>query len=296
MPVEDARESGAPMSGGVSGPSFLGLAGGSSGSADYLLEDEPSGAWRKWAVLLLLILVGVLGYLQWKTNWRAQPATPPPEQSAPPSTAPQGKAAPASDVTGVPAPSDQQAAKPADSAQPPAGKDSASPPSPEKPNAEDAAASDTASKKSDPASKKKDKDAEADDQKDDSGEQPPAKSQPKPISQARKPAADRSTTTDSQRDPMLYMAQRYLYGQGVRHDCDQAMIYMRAANQKASAPARSQMGALYATGHCVPLDRVRAYQWFTSALNLEPTNPDLQRERNNLWAQMSSSERQQAVK
>ncbi len=286
MPVEDARENGVPMS-GVSGPSFLGLAGESSGSADYLLEDEPSGGWRKWAVLLLLVLVGVLAYLQWKTNWRAQPSTPPPAQSAPASSAPQGSAAPASEATGVPTPSDQQAAKPADPVQTPGGKDSAMPPSPDKPKSDDAATSETQPKKTD---------AEADDQKDDSDAQPPDKSEQKPISQARKPAADRSTSTDSQRDPMLYMAQRYLYGQGVRHDCDQAMIYMRAANQKASAPARSQMGALYATGHCVPLDRVRAYQWFTSALTLEPANSDLQRERNNLWAQMSSTERQQAVK
>ncbi len=121
-----------------------------------------------------------------------------------------------------------------------------------------------------------------------------ATSPDKPKSNAA--AAHHSTTaTDSQRDSMLSMGQKYLHGRGVRRDCEQAMVYLRAANERASASARSQMGALYATGYCVPLDRVRAYQWFTSALNVEPGNPNLQRVCNNLWTQMSSDERQKAM-
>ena len=293
MPVEDARESGAPMSRAqVSGPSFLGLADPAPGSGDYLLEDPPSGAWRAWAVLLLLVLLGVLGYLQWKTNWRAQPSSPPPAQSSPSDSQPQGKASPASDATGIPAASQQAASlhdpffevsktrdkgKPAAASDKNAAEEKESPPD----KGRGAAAGD------DPPEKPK--------------EQPAARPEHKPRSHLRNPAAERSTTeasatAESQSDAMVLMAQRYLYGQGVRRDCDQAMVYLRAANQKASAAARSQMGALYATGYCLPLDRVRAYQWFTSALNLEPSNPALQRERNNLWAQMSSDERQQAVK
>ncbi len=280
MPVEDARDSGAPLSSaGVSGPSFLGLAGSASGSGDYLLEDEPSGVWRVWAVLLLLVLIGVLAYMQWKTNWRPQLPSAPPASAAPaPSDQPQGKAGPPSEVNGVPA-ATQQAANLSDPF------------------------FDVAKNKKNDSPDKKQPAADAQESPPDKGagddqpnEQPAAKPEPKARSHFRKPAAERSTTSDPQHDPMVLMAQKYLYGQGVRRDCDQAMVYLRAANQKASAAARSQMGALYATGYCLPLDRVRAYQWFTSALNLEPENPSLQRERNNLWAQMSSNERQQAVK
>jgi hypothetical protein len=287
-PVLTARE---PERRVVSGPSFLGLADSSPGNADYLLEEESHNGWRKWAVLLLLVLIGVLVYLQWKTNWRAQPASPPPSQNAPsPANQPQGSAAPASETTGVP-PAQQASAQPQPTAeQAPPGKEAASAADKQKP--EEAAAD----KNSDKTAAKKD-DSAAEEPSGQSDEQPSAESEHKaraPISQARKPAADR--TAETSQDPMLLMARKYLYGQGVRRDCDQAMVYLRAANQKASAPARSQMGALYATGYCVPLDRIRAYQWFTSALNVEPGNPSLQRERNNLWAQMSSDERQQAVK
>lgn len=308
MPVEDARDRGAPErvavasrpaerpSTRVSGPSFLGLAdNGSSGGADYLLEDEPHNGWRKWAVLLLLILIGLLAYMQWKTNWRAQPASPPPSQNAPtPANQPQGSAAPASEATGV-APAQQASAQPQSTpAQPPESKEGTSAAA-EKSKPEEPASAD---KTPDKSAGKKD-DSAAEEPSDQADQQAPAESDHKsraPIAGNRKPAADRSAAGDTQTDPMVVMAQKYLYGRGVRRDCDQAMVYLRAANQKASAPARSQMGALYATGYCVPLDRVRAYQWFTSALNVEPENPSLQRERNNLWAQMSSDERQKAVK
>lgn len=300
MPVEDARENGAPLRpnvivtsrgedlrpSAVSGPSFLGLADGSSGSGDYLLEDEPSGGWRKWAVLLVILIIALLFYLQWRTSWRAQPSPPAPAQTAPPQTAPQGSAAPASEATGVPAANSQQAAKQPDASNtPPAGNPEASAVAPaDKPKSGDLAEQHPAA-------------ADPEDGKDaDQPEEQPA-AEPARQANARKPAAERpSSASEPQRDPMLFMAQKYLYGQGVRKDCDQAMVYLRAANQKPSAPARSQMGALYATGYCLPLDRIRAYQWFTSALNVEPGNASLQRERNNLWAQMTSAERQQAVK
>ena len=299
MPVEDARESGAPVHarvaprGNVSGPSFLGLADAPPSSGEYLLEDEHRSHWRAWAVVLLLLLLGVLGYLQWKTNWRAQPTQPPPaqEQSAPTSSQqPQGSAAPASEATGIPAAAPQNAAKtPAPAPQPPA-KDAAPAAAPDHSQSGDASAK-AAPEKSDAAPS----DSAEEDQPEKTEETPAAKPAPRSKLRPSKPAAERDSV-EPRRDPMVLMAQRYLYGQGVRRDCDQAMVYLRAANQKASAEARSQMGALYATGYCVPLDRVRAYQWFTSALNVEPANPALQRERNNLWTQMSSDERQQAVK
>jgi hypothetical protein len=94
-------------------------------------------------------------------------------------------------------------------------------------------------------------------------------------------------------DSLLLLAQKYLHGRGVPENCEQGLIYLRAAQQH-SAKARSQLGALYATGHCVPQDRVEAYRWFTSALTLDPHNVWLNRQRNILLAQMTSQERQRA--
>ena len=94
-------------------------------------------------------------------------------------------------------------------------------------------------------------------------------------------------------DSLLLLAQKYLHGRGVPENCEQGLIYLRALQQR-SAKARSQLGALYATGHCVPQDRVEAYRWFTSALALDPHNVWLNRQRNILLAQMTSQERQRA--
>lgn len=85
---------------------------------------------------------------------------------------------------------------------------------------------------------------------------------------------------------MLLLAQKYLQGRGVRQNCEQGLIYLRAV-QPMSAKVRSQFGALYATGHCVPEDRVEAYRWFTSALALDPNNVWLKRQRDTLLARMN---------
>jgi len=69
-------------------------------------------------------------------------------------------------------------------------------------------------------------------------------------------------------------------------------VYLRQAVRQPSPRARSQMGALYATGTCVPQNRVEAYRWFTSALDLDPRNPWLARERDILYSEMTPTERQ----
>jgi len=80
----------------------------------------------------------------------------------------------------------------------------------------------------------------------------------------------------------------------VRRDCATGLAYLRQAMKRPNPAAASQMGALYATGTCVPLDRVAAYRYFTSALQMAPSNPWLARERDELYGQMSSAERRQA--
>jgi hypothetical protein len=90
--------------------------------------------------------------------------------------------------------------------------------------------------------------------------------------------------------------QAYLYGNGVERDCGQALVYLRKAADMGNAQARSQLGALYATGHCVPLDRARAYNWFSLALRASSGHSIwVERNRQMLWDQMTESEKARAL-
>src|SRR5262249_48914705 len=61
--------------------------------------------------------------------------------------------------------------------------------------------------------------------------------------------------------PELLKAQQYLQGRGgVAPNCEQGLVYLRAAAQKNEPAAAVQMSTLYATGHCVQMDRVMAYR------------------------------------
>jgi hypothetical protein len=85
----------------------------------------------------------------------------------------------------------------------------------------------------------------------------------------------------------------YLEGRGAPHDCNQALALLKAAAAKGNPQAASQLGALYATGHCVSMDRPTAYRWFSSAL-AERHNSLVEYNRQMLWSQMSEAERLQA--
>jgi TPR repeat protein len=93
---------------------------------------------------------------------------------------------------------------------------------------------------------------------------------------------------------MLAEGQRYLYGQGVRKSCEQALNLIHGAANEGNAEARSQLGGMYATGNCAPFDRVTAYRWFTLALSASPRNPRVQQTRDMLWREMTDTERQRA--
>jgi TPR repeat protein len=101
-------------------------------------------------------------------------------------------------------------------------------------------------------------------------------------------------TVSPENDPLLKLAQKYIHGHGVRADCVTGMAYLRQAMKRPNYAAASQMGALYATGTCVPLDRVEAYRYFSSAMQMAPSNPYLGQERDKLYGQMTSAERRQA--
>ena len=54
------------------------------------------------------------------------------------------------------------------------------------------------------------------------------------------------------------------------------------------------MAALYSSGHCVQQDLVKAYKWYSSAHDLQPGNRWIERNMNQLWAQMTPDERHKA--
>jgi TPR repeat protein len=90
---------------------------------------------------------------------------------------------------------------------------------------------------------------------------------------------------------MLLSGEKDLYGRGVRQDCNQALVYFRAAAQDQNAPAMSHLGAMNASGHCVTASRVAAYKWFALASELEPSNQWISRSLNMLWRDMTPQER-----
>jgi ribosomal protein L40E len=121
----------------------------------------------------------------------------------------------------------------------------------------------------------------------------PSKPLPKP-----RPAADASaaTSADAQNAALLNNAQKYLYGQGVPQSCDRALNYLRQAVDNDSAKAKSTLGGMYATGHCVPLDRAVAYKWFALALRQSPNNSYLSHDLEMLWNQMTPAQKQLAIR
>jgi len=92
------------------------------------------------------------------------------------------------------------------------------------------------------------------------------------------------------------LADMYIKGNGVPRSCEQALVLLRSAATKENAPARNRLAALYANGTCVTRDRVRAYEFLTSALAADPNSDWARESRELLWDQMTPSERTLAQK
>ncbi|MGD0212415.1 MAG: zinc-ribbon domain-containing protein [Terriglobales bacterium] len=88
----------------------------------------------------------------------------------------------------------------------------------------------------------------------------------------------------------------YLYGRGMPENCDAAMKYLRAASAKSNAKARSMLGTMYDTGHCVARDLPTSYLWFAQALRADPNNQILEKDLSAVWNQMTPPERQLATR
>lgn len=117
-----------------------------------------------------------------------------------------------------------------------------------------------------------------------------ASSAPKPSS--RKPAAAAPVYDNSQLDE----AQKYLQGRGVPQDCNRGLELLRNAAKQPNPKARTQMAALYMSGHCVTQDAAQAYTWFSRAQELEPRNRLIERNMDSLWARMSDEERRKVLR
>lgn len=259
----------------IGGHSFLGLSDESEDEGQYLLEDEASsgGVLRKLVLVAILAAIGGLIFVGWRSGFlanskllqsvRPQPAASPSPQSTDQESAPLADTSQKNPATKA-APDQAAAATPSNAEEPDATSGKA------------ASAGGIAGKPVDTSAEK------------------PAPSTEKPLP-ARTKASEEIPAGPRKPSAMLVQAQNYLQGKGgVKQNCEQGLIYLRAATEKNEPAADVQMGALYASGHCVPQDRVTAYRWFNSAHELDPTNPWIQTNLDQLWAQMTPQEQQRA--
>lgn len=265
---------------GIQGPSFLGLSDEPEGEGDYLLEEEHSGGGLR-KLVLLAILAAILGliFVQWRSSFRAspRPAESPASEPTPSPPGPQG--AVQSSPSPSPAPQGLEPFATAEaSTHDPAAKPQPSPgtENPFADNGKQALQQAFGSRANIPA---------------------PPENTPTPAENqksAKNSFDDGSNQAPARPSSMLIKAQQYLQGApGVAQNCEQGLVYLRAAAQKNDPAAAVQMGALYASGHCVKQDRVMAYRWFNSAHELQPSNQWIQKNLDLLLAQMTPDERRQ---
>jgi hypothetical protein len=294
-----------------------------SGNVDYLLDDEeePKRGWGKLLVIVVaLALAGGLGYLRWKQggfDWlkagdKKPQATQPSADAAPSGTdnngspagaaaAPDGAASAAGGAATSPA-AGGTAAPPAETAAPqatpsqtapsPAAAESSQNNSPATPQA---TGSETKLGEANPPADSASENADSD-----SDKQSPEQEQPAaPKAAARKTATAKPTAAKpSPAKPVdsVAEAQRYIYGRGVRQDCDHGLKMLKSSAGQSDAKAMISLGALYSTGTCAPHDLPTAYRWFALALHKQPDNQALQDDLQKLWSQMTQPERQLAIK
>jgi len=289
---------------------------------DYLLDEvPPTSHWRLYLALALLILAGVLFWIQWgrgqfDTSYLGSLIHRP--QSAPASPSGEGTGASENtpDSSATSANGQNSSASPSASSQGSSGESASAvnpqkatapaasqPPrdTPEQPSAgaseqganagapaaaggatgsANPAAADTAPVATTPATKSSDSSARI-------------STRQRAVSAAAASATAAPKNPDS--EALVDTAEKYLDGQGVPQSCDRALTYLRQAVD-GSVRAKSKLGGLYATGHCVALDRPTASRWFALALHEQPTNPYIEHNLQMLWNQMSPDEKSRVVR
>ena len=280
----------------IAGPSVLGLSDPNmdmlrdrafSGLDSYAEETKP----KRSRILLMILLLLALGGGYWWTynNYLRVTNGPKPQASQPTSEVPEAS-------------TDAAETSPPKVSESKAGEKSVNPPEP--------AAQSTPAKTSETADTKVPAvTAEpAESSRENSGtDRAEAKPAPKVDTPAPKPArhevsAERVRATKpapppaDQGDALFKKGQSYLYARGGGEDCPNALKYLKMASEQSHAKARSMMGTMYATGHCVPRDLPSSYRWFASALRVDPNNAILEKDLSAVWNQMTPPERQLATK
>ncbi len=318
----------------VSGPSFLGLADEPTSSVSYLLEDEYSESHWGRSVVLLLVLIGI-GFAGWHWRGQlrtyvesrlAQHPTGSQSEQASPSEAPGsevGAGMPGSataaekPMTGVgdlpPNPTTAQSPTGAPAAQPatpnPTALPTASAPAPTQNASAPATAGANAANGSAPgapASSTVPAQPTATPAPAETAENagpnaasatPVASTTPTPaVTKHARPRVKQTAPAPSDADQLESQGEKYLYGTGAPASCSLAEKSLQAAAERGSGKADSVLGTMYATGHCVGRDLPLAYRWFAKALAQDPSNDRLQRDLQVLWNQMTSEERQIAMR
>jgi hypothetical protein len=272
--------------GRISGPSFLGLNSqpDNNDGVEYLLEDEPSGSGLR-KLLLLVVLAAILGllFMQWRSSFKANPKPPAPTKSDPstPANTPQGNNQSTDPLPPAVTESPKVAASGANAI---AGR----------------AASEVKAPKTEPTALETTSPSPLATGSDE-GTSTAKSSTDKVLPDSDGKAAEDTKGAEEARIPdykpsaALVRAQQYIRGTGgLSQNCEQGLLYLHAATDKSDPGAAIQMAALYSSGICVKQDRVMAYRWFNSAHELQPANVWIQRNMDQLWAQMSSQERRLA--
>jgi hypothetical protein len=286
-----------------SGPSLLGLnqpsgnqPGGNQPNADSLYDTafssmesyfepgERKPAWRR--ILLTLVIVAALGGVAWwgygSLGWWRGGSKPGSPQATNPGAVTAGQPPADSETKHTTAAPVAPSTEPSEAATP-GGEKSSNPPT----NAGTSAAVPAVAKPAEKAA-------------------PPRKA----VAAARKSttppksSVTHKSTTGAQTSPAaaagadapFRRGEAYLYGRGVPKNCDQAIKYLKLAAAESSAKARSALGTMYATGHCVPRDLPTSYRWFAQALRADPNNQILEKDLSGVWNQMTPPERQLATK
>jgi hypothetical protein len=282
------EEQSEPTSGGLSILGLTSTASGEGGGDSYLLEEEQPSRTGMWVFLVVVLVLGGVLYAKWQPI-RDYVLTPAPSHSRPqqpPALDTKNEPQPA--ITTESKPEQNQAAQPtqglphADQQSSTAGKLDDSP-KPTPAGARSERADEPASKP--PGAKSsaaKNKEA-GHNNANPAGAEKPAAAQVAPAPQGNAGSE------------LVSSGEKYLYARGVARNCGQAVIYFNAAAAQQNPQAFSHLGAMYATGECVPMDRAVAYAWFRRAYAREPGNRYFERNLTMLWREMTPAERQRAT-
>jgi hypothetical protein len=250
----------------LSGPSFLGLGGPSTGMNDSQVEEPASepGPWRARMVLLLLLVAGLIFLLRhegnsWRGLWDSRHDSETSTGSIPSSNRSAANNSPVNNPSAatMPGPGNGSVLRVA-------------PPTSAVPPAADRRPEASVSTSPEPAEKLQ-----------------PSQARPQ-----RLPPIAVST----KQDELVAEGEKYLYGNGVLQNCDRARTNLFVAAGQSNTEAQAALGTMFATGHCVARDLPAAYRWFARAERKQPNNPRIEGDLRLLWKEMTPEEQNTAVR